>query len=140
MKTKKVFLATTALLAIIVLSSFVAGVRNGFPRFLGRSPETRANIVTGIMKNKLSLNESQVEKTYQVNLKYAKMFQPYIGSEEISSETKDKLIKLNTERKKELMILLTPEQTEEVKVIRKKVIERLEAILEHMKANDVSSQ
>jgi|GEM_PF-1412415 len=135
MKTKSVIL-TAALLTVLTLSSFVPGAEGRFRRFLERSPETRANFVTAIMKNRLSLDEAQAEKAYQINLKYAKMSQPYMEKEEISPKTRDELILLNMKRKEELITLLTPEQKDEVEVIRKKWIGRLEIILARLKEND----
>lgn len=138
MKTKSAVLIVV-LLTIITMSSFVPGAECRFHRFLERSTETRANFVTAIMKNRLSLNEAQAEKAYQINLKYAKMSQPYMEKEEISPKTRDELILLNMKRKEELITLLTPEQKDEVEVIRKKWIGRLEIILARLKENDMTN-
>jgi len=139
MKTRIFALGTMTLLAVLILSSFVPAFRDEFPGFLERSPETRANLITAIIKNRLSLNEAQAEKTYQINLKYARMFQPYMERDEISPETRDELIELNKKRKEEIKSLLTPEQIEQTESIRKRWIKRLEIILAQLKENDVTN-
>ena len=139
MKKKILALGTTALLAVLILSSFVPAFRGEFPGFLERSPETRANLITAIIKNRLSLDEAQAGKTYQINLKYARMFQPYMERDEISPETRNELIELNKKRKEEIKSLLTPEQIEQTESIRKRWIKRLEIILAQLKENDVTN-
>jgi hypothetical protein len=137
--SRSIFWSFAVLLAAVTLSSFVPAQQAEFRKFLHRSPETRANIITTVMENRLALDEDQVEKAYQINLKYAKMIQPYLQSEEVAQENMEVLTGLNKKRKEELMSLLTPEQTRQVEVIRKKWISRLETILSCLKENEVTN-
>jgi len=137
MKTKKKLVGAGALiLGIVILSSFTMG-RADFHKFFQRSPEKRANVITEVMKNKLSLSNEQSEKAYEINLKYAKLSQPFIKNEDSLSENKDKLMEINIERKEELKAILTPEQLKQADSIRKQWISRLEKILAQLKENDI---
>ncbi len=140
MKTKKILFGMAALmLVILALSSFTKD-RSDFQKFFQRSPEMRANVVSEIMKNKLSLNNKQFDKVYQVNLKYAKLSQPYLQEENSGLENKDKLIEINNNRREELKAILTPEQLKQASSIRKQWIKRLEIVLEQLKQNDISNE
>lgn len=140
MKESRSILGVLAVLLVAVtLSSFIPAQPAGLRKFLHRSPETRANIITTIMENQLDLDKQQVEKAYQINLKYAEMIQPYLKDKEVAPKSKEVLINLNQKRVEELKALLTPPQHEKVRKIREEWIERLETILSQLKKNDISN-
>jgi len=136
MKTKNIFIGTAALLVIITFSSFAQGRQDGFRELFRKSPETRAQVVTMAMKNKLDMDETQAEKALQVNLKYAKLSQPYLKVEGVAMENTVELLTLNQKRSAELKAILTPEQITKAEDIRAKWINRLETILAHLKENN----
>lgn len=136
MKTKKFFTRTIVLLSIVMFSSFVPDRQTGLRDLLRKSPETRAQVVTMAMKNKLDMDEDQAEKALQVNLKYAKLSQPYLKEEGVATEHTDELLVLNQKRGAELKAILTPEQIKKVEDLRKEWIVRLETILTHLKENN----
>jgi len=136
MQTKNIFIGTAALLVIITFSSFAQGRQDGFRELFRKSPETRAQVVTMVMKNKLNMKEAQAERALQVNLKYAKLSQPYLKVEGVAMENTAELLALNKKRGAELKAILTSEQIKQVENIRKEWIGRMETILGHLKEND----
>lgn len=138
MKTRKILFGIAAILGLFALSSFTMK-KAEMHKFFQRTPETRASVVTEIMKNKLSLDDTQFNRAYQINLKYARLSDPYLKDENSASENKDKLMEINKERKEELKAILTPEQIKQAESIRKQWISRLEKILAQLKENDHSN-
>lgn len=136
MKTKNIFIGTAALLIIITFSSFAQGRQDGFRELFRKSPETRAQVVTMAMKNKLDMDENQAERALQINLKYAKLSQPYLKVEGAAMENTAELLALNQKRGTELKAILTSEQIKKVEDLRKEWIGRLETIVGHLKEND----
>ncbi len=132
MKAKQIVIGASAVLAIIILSSFVAGRQANLRQFLERSPETRANLVTGFMERKLELSPAQTEKVYAINLKYAKLNQPYLEKGDDLTLTAE-LIDLNQKRREEILPLLNSEQKETATQARQKLIQNLELALNHLK-------
>jgi hypothetical protein len=59
MKTKNIFIGTAALLVISTFSSFAQGRQGCFRDIFKKSPETRAQVVTMAMKNRLSMDGEQ---------------------------------------------------------------------------------
>jgi len=136
MKTKSIFVGTVALLSVILLSSFMQGGQYNLRGVFRKNPEARAQVVTMVMKNRLNMDEAQAEKALQVNLKYAKLSQPYLKGEDAATENTGELLALNQKRSAELKAILTLEQVKQVEGLRKEWINRLETILAHLKEND----
>lgn len=136
MKTKSIFIGTVALLSVILLSSFMQGGQYNLRGVFRKNPEARAQVVTMVMKNRLNMDDEQADKAFQVNLKYAKLSQPYLKREDAATENTGELLALNQNRSVELKAILTPEQVKQVEGLRKKWINRLETILAHLKEND----
>ncbi len=136
MKTRNLFIGTAALLVIITLSSFAPGRQASLRDMFRNSPETRAHIVTMVLKNRLDMDEAQAEQALQVNVKYAELIQPYLKGKDEITENIDELLALNQKRVTELKTILTPEQIQKVENFRKEWINRLETILAHLKEND----
>lgn len=136
MKTRNLFIGTAALLVIITLSSFAPGRQASLRDMFRNSPETRAHIVTMVLKNRLDMDEAQAEQALQVNVKYAELIQPYLKGKDAITENIDELLALNQKRVTELKTILTPEQIQKVENFRKEWINRLETILAHLKEND----
>ncbi|QGY44629.1 hypothetical protein GM418_13435 [Maribellus comscasis] len=136
MKTRSFLLVALMLGSMLLLNSFKPSPNAEFGQAFKRSPETRANVITGIMKRKLELSDSQVEKAYQINLKYAQKLQPIVEKGDRQSwPSKDAKV-LNKERKAELLAVLTPTQKEKVAQMREQLISRLEITLERLKEAD----
>jgi hypothetical protein len=139
MKTRKILFGTVAIvLGMVILSSFTMN-KADLHKLFQRKPETRANVITEIMRNKLAMDDDQFDRAYQINLKYARLSEPYLKDKNSASENKDKLVEINQERKKELQAILTPEQLKLAETIRKQWISRLETLLEQLKDNDLSN-
>lgn len=135
MKSKKFYAGMLAVLGILVLSSFAASRVGDFRQLMQRNPETRANVVTMVMKNRLELTDEQVEKAYAINLKYAKLNQPLFESEKEFEPTPE-FAAQNKERRDELKALLTDEQLKKADELRQKMIGRLELVLAQLKENN----
>ena len=133
MKTKSIFIGTVALLSVILLSSFMQGGQYNLRGVFRKNPEARAQVVTTVMKNRLNMDDEQADKAFQVNLKYAKLSQPYLKGEDAATENTGELLALNQKRSVELKVILTPEQVKLVEGLRKEWINRLETILAHLK-------
>ena len=133
MKTKSIFIGTVALLSVILLSSFMQGGQYNLRGVFRKNPEARAQVVTMVMKNRLNMDDEQADKAFQVNLKYAKLSQPYLKGEDAATENTGELLALNQKRSVELKVILTPEQVKLVEGLRKEWINRLETILAHLK-------
>lgn len=136
MKTRNMLLITVVLLGTIALSSFILEPQAGFHKFISQKPETRAERITTVLKNKLSLNDVQTEKAYAINLRYAQLNQPYLKEANDDFQISQEMIDLNTHRRDELKAILTPEQVEKAEQIRQKMITRLELLLAQLKEND----
>ena len=137
MKIQNILLSTLALVSVLLLSSFWSGNQADFRKALKRSPETRANAITEIMKRKLDLSDPQAEKAYQINLKYAQELQPFVEAANKQSWHSEEAETLNKERKEELLAILTPAQIEKATQIRKQWIARLEYTLKKLKEEDI---
>ncbi len=111
--------------------AFVPGRQDGFRELFRRSPETRAQVVTMVMENRLDMDKAQAEKSLQINLKYAKLSQPYLKEDGVTMENTGELVTLNQKRSDELKSILTPEQIKKAKEIREKWINQLETVLTH---------
>jgi len=135
---RKKLTGTAALLILIVFSSlaFAPGRQDGFRELFRRSPETRAHVVTMVMENRLDMDEAQAEKALQINVKYAKLSQPYLKKDGVTMENTGELLTLNQKRSDELKAILTPEQLKKAEEIREKWIHQLETILTHLKENN----
>ena len=135
---RKKLTGTAALLILIVFSSlaFAPGRQDGFRELFRRSPETRAHVVTMVMENRLDMDEAQAEKALQINVKYAKLSQPYLKEDGVTMENTGELLTLNQKRSDELKAILTPEQLKKAEEIREKWIHQLETILTHLKENN----
>jgi len=83
------------------------------------------------------MDKVQAEKALQINLKYAKLSQPYLKKDGVTTENTDELLDLNQKRSEELKAILTPEQIKKAKDIREKRINQLEIILTHLKENNL---
>jgi hypothetical protein len=140
MKTKRILHIAIALVTLTSLSSFLPDKNTDWQKFFQRSPETRANMITMVMKNRLDLSEEQVEKAYRINLKYAQLNQPYLKNKDNLHEVSDKIEELNNNRKDELKNILTPTQMKKAEDIRLQWIRRLEIILNRLKENDFTNQ
>lgn len=140
MKTKRILHIAIALVTLTSLSSFLPDKNTDWQKFFQRSPETRANMITMVMKNSLDLSEEQVEKAYRINLKYAQLNQPYLKNKDNLHEVSDKIEELNNNRKDELKNILTPAQIKKAEDIRLQWIRRLEIILNRLKENDFTNQ
>lgn len=140
MKTKRILHIAIALVTLTSLSSFLPDKNTDWQKFFQRSPETRANMITMVMKNRLDLSEEQVEKAYRINLKYAQLNQPYLKNKDNLHEVSDKIEELNNNRKDELKNILTPSQMKKAEDIRLQCIKRLEIILNRLKENDFTNQ
>jgi hypothetical protein len=136
MKTRNILIIGVLLLVVVTLSSFVAGGKPALRELWAQNPEARANAVTSFMRNRLSMDDAQFDKAYQVNLKYARMVQPYLKNEQSIRENKEALKGINRQRNAELKTILTPEQVEKAKEIKKQMIAQFEMVLEEMKSND----
>lgn len=136
MQTRNIFIGTAALLVIITLSSFAPGRQASLRDMFRNSPETRAHVVTMVLKNRLDMDEAQAEQALQVNVKYAELIQPYLKGKDAITENIDELLVLNQKRVTELKTILTPEQIQKVENFRKEWINRLETILAHLKESD----
>jgi hypothetical protein len=83
------------------------------------SPETRAKSITDKMKTELTLSDDQYNKVYDINLKYAQKNTEAL-KEEGTRLAKLKTMKAdNAEKSKELKAVLTEEQFEKYKSMRK---------------------
>ncbi len=140
MKTGRILHIAIALVTLTSLSSFLPDKNTDWQKFFQRSPETRANMITMVMKNSLDLSEEQVEKAYRINLKYAQLNQPYLKNKDNLHEVSDKIEELNNNRKDELKNILTPAQMKKAEDIRLQWIRRLEIILNRLKENDFTNQ
>lgn len=136
MKTRNILLVILAVIATVSLSSFLPGPKEELRKVFERSPETRANTITTIMKNRLDLNEKQAEEAYWINLKYAQKLQPIVEKRDKQSWPSEIAQTLNQERKEELWAILTSAQQKKVDQIRKQWITRLEYALEKLKEED----
>jgi anion-transporting ArsA/GET3 family ATPase len=136
MKTRNIFIETAALLVILTLSSFAPGRQASLRDMFRNSPETRAHVVTMVLKNRLDMDEAQAEQALQINVKYAELIQPYLKGKDAITENIDELLALNQKRVTELKTILTPEQIQKVEKFRKEWINRLEIMLAHLKEND----
>lgn len=140
MQRRTLLASLIALLGVVVLSSFVTMQQGSFRETLRHNPEARANCITTIMKDKLSLNSAQFDKAYQINLKYSRLMQSYLKNTQRTPEMKNQMLALNQQRQKELRGVLTTEQLKRANEIRQQWINRLQTIVNRMKANQFSNQ
>ncbi|GET29210.1 hypothetical protein [Prolixibacter sp. SD074] len=142
MKAKSILVvwSLVAVMMVLAFSGFSPGTKVSFPKFFQRSPETRANMLTMVMQNRLNLDDKQSENAYRVNLKYAQMIQPYLEKGEEVPVLNKELVTLNQKRKDELKSILTEYQLKEADTLRQQWISRLEIILKQMKEDQFSHQ
>jgi hypothetical protein len=116
---------------IITFSLFIVNrsAAQGFSGLRNASPEKRAEFQSKMMKSKLDLNDGQVKKVQEINLKYAKLFEPILKSKEPS----DKRIKLATgiqeSKDKELQTVFNKDQFKTYKEFEEKLKSKMMARL-----------
>jgi len=74
------------------------------------TPEQRAGFQTNMMKTKLNLQEPQLTKVAAINLKYARLFQPILKSDEGRFSKLKKAKALQEQKDNELQGVFTKEQ------------------------------
>lgn len=136
MKTKNIMWGIAMLATVLILSSFAGTRHDGLRKIFQQNPETRANVISFIMKDRLDLTDKQVAEAYAINLKYAQKAQPLFDEGDSLKEHVGEMIEMNNSRKEELLQILTNDQLETANDIRQQWIERLEKILKKLKAND----
>lgn len=104
---------------VMLALSFVIMQASAQKDSTAHSPETRAKSITDKMKTELTLSDDQYNKVYDINLKYAQKNTEAL-KEEGTRLTKLKTMKAdNAEKSKELKAVLTEEQFEKYKSMRK---------------------
>lgn len=89
----------------------------------GRTPEQRAEHLTGWMDKKLTLTPDQKSKIYDVNLKYAKMNQEVRTSDTDNMKAMHQELKANEkEREAEFKTILTPEQFQSFQTAKQELV------------------
>ncbi len=93
------------------------------------------------MKNRLALDDTQFDKAYKINLKYAQLNQKYIdkldGFARITEFTAHPELKTQQKRRRqELNEILNKEQKLKIKDLRENMIHRLETLISTLKEND----
>ncbi|WP_299222400.1 hypothetical protein [uncultured Aquimarina sp.] len=104
-------LKTGICFAILILYSIHIHSQNTF-LWLEKNPEKRSKKVTEWMMNQLELNEDQVETMKIINLKYAKIMQPILFSEDLILDKWRKAQKINIIRIEESKSILSKRQIE----------------------------
>lgn len=85
------------------------------------TPEERAKALTDEMKSKLTLNDSQYQKVYDINLKYAKQNESIVKGTG-DKKAKDELIKKQLDAKKqEMKGVLSADQYKKYESMREEV-------------------
>ena len=116
-------------IALFGLFIFNRSAAQGFGGLRNASPEKRAEFQTKMMKSKLSLDDNQAKKVQEINLKYAKLFEPILKSKEPS----DKRIKLATgiqeSKDKELQAVFNKDQFKTYKEFEEKMKSKMMARL-----------
>ena len=106
---------------VMLALSFVIMQASAQKDSTAHSPETRAKSITDKMKSELTLSDDQYNKVYDINLKYAQKNKEAL-KEEGTRLTKLKAMKAeNEEKNKELKGVLTEEQFEKYKGMRKEM-------------------
>ena len=136
MKTKHVVSSIALLITAVLFSSFTLVGHAGFKEYLTNHPETRASLVTTVIKNRLSLTDDQSMKIYGINLKYARLMQPYFESEDGLEANREAAKELNKQRKNEIKELLTKDQLDKIEELKKLAIKKLEILLDELKSNN----
>ncbi|WP_299241950.1 hypothetical protein [uncultured Aquimarina sp.] len=122
-------LKTGICFSILILSSIHIHSQNTL-LWLEKNPKIRSKKVTEWMMNQLELNEDQVETMKVINLKYAKIMQPILLSEDSILDKWKKAQKINLNRMKESKNILNEHQLALIKKKKAKLKPLLEYILE----------
>ncbi|HEX2846085.1 MAG TPA: hypothetical protein VHN59_06025 [Chitinophagaceae bacterium] len=102
------------------------------------SPEARAKNITDKMKTELTLSDDQYNKVYDINLKYAQKNTEAL-KEEGTRLAKLKAVKAeNEEKNKELKGVLTEEQFEKYKGMRKEMKSGMKQVYKKRKTDSVN--
>jgi hypothetical protein len=89
------------------------------------TPEQRAKMLTGKMKEKLALTDDQYKKVSDLNLTYAKKMDPIIHSDD-SRLTKYRQSKsLLDEKDQKLKSILTSDQFKQYEAIKKEMMDKM---------------
>lgn len=120
------------LIACAVLASGCGELRaNGnYLRLVAKTtPEERAQFLTDLMKTELSLEQSQNEPVYEINLKYAKEMEDIVLSDGTERTRAKGLRDMNARKEAELETVLSEDQYQLYQEKKKQLREQLE----HMK-------
>jgi hypothetical protein len=108
-KIKKKYL----ILFFVVTSTFAASslhAQASMDNLKNATPEQRAQMQTGLMKNKLKLDTNQVLKVQAINLKYAQKFEPIIKGSDGRMKKAREAMALQKQKDAELKPIFTPAQ------------------------------
>ena len=115
---KKIFFC--GLLMVFTIGSFAQSNQTVAK---GRTPEQRAEHLTGWMDKKLTLTTDQKSKIYDVNLKYAKMNQEARTSDTDNRKAMHQELKANEkEREAEFKTILTAEQFQSFETAKQELV------------------
>jgi len=104
----KLFIVAT-MISFMCLTINAQNRANSHHQMKTRADE-HAKVTTDEMKNKLNLNDSQYQKVYDINLKYAKKNKE-LAANSANEKSKEKTMKSqNEEKRNELKKVLTSEQ------------------------------
>lgn len=133
MKQKTFLIRIIALVVMTLLGTVAFGQQIKHHRFMDQSPEMRAGIITKVMKNRLGLTPEQAGKAYRINLKYARLVQPYLPDIVATGRVPEKMLMLKRQRIHELYSLLTPLQRRKFEQLKQQRILKMEKRLTRLK-------
>jgi hypothetical protein len=117
------------LIAIVCLLAVNRSPAQGFGGLRNASPEKRAEFQTKMMTSKLNLTDVQTKKTGEINLKYAKLFEPILKSKEPTCQKIKQATVIQQSKDKELQLVFNKVQYKDYKAFEEKMRNKMMARL-----------
>jgi len=89
------------------------------------TPEQRAMLQTGMMKNKLKLDSAQVIQVQAINLKYAEKLDPVLKGDERKLKQLRDMMAIQKAKDADLKKVLTPDQNKQYEAMKDEMKEKL---------------
>jgi len=126
MKKLKTMMAAAASLVILLMAQGAAAQDKDAKAMLKEStPEQRAALQTGMMKNKLKLDSTQAAKVQVINLNYAQKLDPVLKSDGRKLKMLRDVMAIQKDKDAELKTALTADQYKQYEAMKDEMKDKL---------------
>lgn len=124
-KTKTILTTLFSFVILLVAQGAMAQDKDAKALLKESTPEQRAALQTGFMKNKLKLDTTQVTKVQAINLKYAQKLDPVMKGDGRKLKMLREAMSIQKDKDAELKTALTADQYKQYEAMKEEMREKL---------------